>query len=206
MLSAHAELLPVQATAEEGAGCASWAGRAFRSSTKMPNTACAASKRARNSPSKHRGSATQPALPRVRLKTRAEPSPCGGRGASVYLSALAAAEVELFEEREFEYVTGGGLVTKREELHFYSGASLLGRDGDGRRIRDGLFGRHPAPFLFGARERCKMLGGQRRPRRGSQPLHPGAQRGGARVARTAHPLPHRDRAGRPQRARPPRAG
>ena len=102
--------------------------------------------------------------------------------------ALRRAGIRICDGRRARDQTG------RAALFF--GASLLGRDGDGRRIRDGLFGRYPAPFLFGARERGEVLGGQRRPRRGSQPLHSGAQRGGARIARTAHPLPHRDRAGR----------
>lgn len=117
VLSAHAELLPVHATAEEGGVRVLGRARFSLVYENAEHGVCRVEKGAEFT-LKAQGECHAAALPRVRLKT--ENISVRREGASVYLSALAAAEVELFEEREFEYVTGGGLVTKREELHFFS--------------------------------------------------------------------------------------
>lgn len=123
VLSAHAELLPVQATAEEGGVRVLGRARFSLVYENAEHGVCRVEKGAEFT-LKAQGECHAAALPRVRLKT--ENISVRREGASVYLSALAAAEVELFEEREFEYVTGGGLVTKREELHFFSAHPFSG--------------------------------------------------------------------------------
>ena len=123
VLSAHAELLPVQATAEEGGVRVLGRARFSLVYENAEHGVCRVEKGAEFT-LKAQGECHAAALPRVRLKT--ENISVRREGASVYLSALAAAEVELFEEREFEYVTGGGLVTRREELHFFSAHPFSG--------------------------------------------------------------------------------
>ena len=123
VLSAHAELLPVQATAEEGGVRVLGRARFSLVYENAEHGVCRVEKGAEFT-LKAQGECHAAALPRVRLKT--ENISVRREGASVYLSALASAEVELFEEREFEYVTGGGLVTKREELHFFSAHPFSG--------------------------------------------------------------------------------
>ncbi len=60
---------------------------------------------------------------RVRLET--ENLSVRREGASVYLSVLLGALITLFGDRNFEYLTGGDLVLKRETLPFYT-AHLCG--------------------------------------------------------------------------------
>ena len=123
VLACSAELTPVRAEAEEGG--VRIMGRA-RFSIVYENASrgvCRAEKGAEFT-LKAAGECHAAATPRVLLK--AENVSLRREGASVYLSALVTAEAALFEEREFEYLSGGELVTRREGLPCFSAHLLSG--------------------------------------------------------------------------------
>ena len=138
VLSAHAELLPVQATAEEGG--VRVLGRARFSLLVYENAehgVCRVEKGAEFT-LKAQGECHAAALPRVRLKTENISVRREG-GERLSFRPRRSRSGALRGGGNLSMWTGGGLVTKTGRAALLFGASLLGRDGDGRRIRDGLF-------------------------------------------------------------------
>lgn len=122
VLAAQAEVSPVRAEAENGE--VRILGRA-RFSIVYENAehgVCRAEKGAEFT-LKAQGACCPAASPRVELRT--ESLSVRREGASVYVTALVSARAELFEEKEFVFLTGGELVVRREGLPF-SSAHLVG--------------------------------------------------------------------------------
>ena len=121
VLSACAELMPVRAEAEEGGVRILGRARFSLVYENAEHGVCRAEKGAEFT-LRAAGECCSAASPRVQLK--AEQLSVRREGASIYLTALVSAQAELFEEQEFEYLTGGELVMRREGLTLW-GAHLL---------------------------------------------------------------------------------
>ncbi len=123
VLAAYAELSSVRAEAEDGGVRILGRARFSLVYENAEHGVCRAEKGAEFT-LKAQGECCSASLPRVRL--RAENISVRREGASVYLAVLVSAQADLFEEREFEYLTGGELVTKREDLTVWSAHLLSG--------------------------------------------------------------------------------
>ena len=123
VLVSAVELSPVRAEAEEGGVRIFGRARFCMVYENASRGVCRAEKAAEFS-FKAMGECHAASSPRVKLS--AENISLRREGASVYLTALVLAEAALYEEREFEYLSGGGLVMRREGLPAYSAHLVSG--------------------------------------------------------------------------------